>query len=184
MTIRAHAVNSGCAPGRTHREPTRRHRAKRSSTSSPRWNCGLNGRICCIRRSTQFLRTADRQRRNIVNRLVRIQLRALPADDLQGIEHMRLDAEQTQLEHLEQAARSGTDNGNRRSRLTRLAFVRRKRIHGSRKSRQARPALASVGVWKYSLSAASWSTRRFSSAMRPSAVLIGMQSWQRGSPQG
>ena len=41
---------------------------------------------------------------------------------------------------------------------------------------QARPALASVGVWKYSLSEASCSIRRFSSAMRPCAVLIGMQS--------
>src|SRR5690348_10113660 len=48
----------------------------------------------------------------------------------------------------------------------------------------ARPALASVGVWKYSLSEASWSISRLSSAIRPSAVLIGMQSWQRGSPQG
>ena len=48
----------------------------------------------------------------------------------------------------------------------------------------ARPAFASVGVWKYSLSAASCSTSFLSSAMRPSAVLMGMQSWQRGSPQG
>ena len=46
------------------------------------------------------------------------------------------------------------------------------------------PAFASVGVWKYSLSEASCSIRRFSSAMRPCAVLIGMQSWQRGSPHG
>ena len=38
----------------------------------------------------------------------------------------------------------------------------------------ARPAFASVGVWKYSLSEASCSISRFSSAMRPSAVLMGM----------
>src|SRR5688572_30725022 len=49
---------------------------------------------------------------------------------------------------------------------------------------QARPAFESVGVWKYSLSDASCSIRRFSSDIRPSAVLIGMQSWQRVSPQG
>src|SRR3982751_3860815 len=48
----------------------------------------------------------------------------------------------------------------------------------------ARPALESVGVWKYSLSEASCSMSRLSSDMRPSAVLIGMQSWQRVSPQG
>ncbi len=40
----------------------------------------------------------------------------------------------------------------------------------------ARPAFASVGVWNYSLSAASCSTSFLSSAIRPSAVLIGMQS--------
>src|SRR5215216_6049915 len=48
----------------------------------------------------------------------------------------------------------------------------------------ARPVLESVGVWKYSLSEASCSMRRLSSDMRPSAVLMGMQSWQRVSPQG
>src|SRR5262245_60405336 len=48
----------------------------------------------------------------------------------------------------------------------------------------ARPAFESVGVWKYSLSEASCSISRLSSDMRPSAVLIGMQSWQRESPQG
>ena len=48
----------------------------------------------------------------------------------------------------------------------------------------ARPAFESVGVWKYSLSEASCSIRRFNSDMRPSAVLMGMQSWQRVSPQG
>ncbi len=48
----------------------------------------------------------------------------------------------------------------------------------------ARPAFESVGVWKYSLSEASCSMRRFNSDMRPSAVLMGMQSWQRVSPQG
>jgi len=40
----------------------------------------------------------------------------------------------------------------------------------------ALPAFESVGVWKYSLSEASCSMRRLSSDMRPSAVLIGMQS--------
>src|SRR5215471_9771024 len=48
----------------------------------------------------------------------------------------------------------------------------------------ALPAFESVGVWKYSLSEASCSIRRLSSDMRPSAVLMGMQSWQRESPQG
>ena len=49
---------------------------------------------------------------------------------------------------------------------------------------QARPAFASVGVWKYWLSSENCSISRRSSAMRPSAVLIGRHSSQRGSPQG
>src|SRR5688572_7543198 len=48
----------------------------------------------------------------------------------------------------------------------------------------ALPAFESVGVWKYSLSEASCSISRLSSDMRPSAVLMGIQSWQRVSPQG
>ncbi|MDF3020624.1 MAG: 4-aminobutyrate aminotransferase [Steroidobacteraceae bacterium] len=45
-------------------------------------------------------------------------------------------------------------------------------------------AVVQSGVWKYSLSEASCSISRLSSDMRPSAVLMGMQSWQRESPQG
>ena len=60
----------------------------------------------------------------------------------------------------------------------------RRRVERAGRAVYARPAFASVGVWKYSLSAASCSTSFLSSAMRPSAVLMGMQSWQRGSPQG
>jgi hypothetical protein len=48
----------------------------------------------------------------------------------------------------------------------------------------ARPTFASVGVWKYWLSSENWSMSRFSSAMRPSAVLMGRHSSQLGSPQG
>ena len=58
----------------------------------------------------QFLRAADRQRRDVVDRLVRIQLGALPARRRQRIEHMGLDAQQAELEHLEQAAGTGADD--------------------------------------------------------------------------
>src|SRR6188768_3799688 len=57
-------------------------------------------------------------------------------------------------------------------------------FRSGRRPDQARPAFESVGVWKYSLSEASCSMSRFNSDMRPSAVLMGMQSWQRVSPQG
>src|SRR5690606_40300326 len=58
----------------------------------------------------QLLRTANGQRGNVVNRLVRIQLAALPARVLQRIDDVRVDAEQTELENLEQAAGSRPDN--------------------------------------------------------------------------
>ncbi len=107
-----------------------------------------------------------------------------PPTTLSESKDMRLDPEQPQLEHLEQTAGARADDGHRRGRITPLGFGGRKQVHAGAGGLQARPALASVGVWKYSLSEASWSTRRFSSAMRPSAVLMGMQSWQRGSPHG
>ena len=58
----------------------------------------------------ELLRAAHRQRRDVVDRLVRIQLRALPARMLQRIDDVRADAEQPQLEHLEQAAGAGADD--------------------------------------------------------------------------
>ena len=78
--------------------------------------------------------------------------------------------------------RAGARGGRRRRRCS--ARPRAEGVAPRALNSQARPALASVGVWKYSLSEASCSIRRFSSAMRPCAVLMGMQSWQRGSPHG
>ncbi len=51
----------------------------------------------------QLLCTADGQRRNVVNRLVRVQLGALSAGGPQGIEDVGFHAEQAQLEYLKQA---------------------------------------------------------------------------------
>ena len=47
---------------------------------------------------------------NVVDRLFRIKLRALAADLVQNIDHVRLHVEQPKLEHGEQAARSGADD--------------------------------------------------------------------------
>ena len=58
----------------------------------------------------QLLGAADRQGRNVVNRLFRVQLRALSAGILERIDQVGLDAEQTELEHLEQSAGTGADN--------------------------------------------------------------------------
>ena len=61
---------------------------------------------------------ANRHGRNIVDRLVRIQLRALPARAAQRIDHLGLQAQQPQLEHLEQADRPrADDDGVGRDRL-------------------------------------------------------------------
>jgi hypothetical protein len=60
----------------------------------------------------EFLRTANRQRRDVVDRLVRIELRALPARMLQGVDEVALDAQQPEFENLEQAGRAcADDNG-------------------------------------------------------------------------
>ena len=58
----------------------------------------------------QLLGAADRQRRDVVYRLVRIELGALATRSCQGVEQMRLDAEQAELEHLEQTTGARTDD--------------------------------------------------------------------------
>ena len=58
----------------------------------------------------QLLGAADRQRRNVVDRLLRIQLTALPARMLERVDDVRVDAEQAQLEDLEQATGAGADD--------------------------------------------------------------------------
>ncbi len=51
----------------------------------------------------QFLCAAHRQRRNVVDRLVRIELGALTAGLAQGIDDVRADAEKAQFEDLKQS---------------------------------------------------------------------------------
>ena len=58
----------------------------------------------------QFLRPADRHRRDVVNRLVRIQLGALAADLGERIDDVRADAEQPEFEDLEQTHGAGADD--------------------------------------------------------------------------
>src|SRR5687767_1131135 len=58
----------------------------------------------------ELLRAAYRQRRDVVDRLVGIELGALTARMLERVDDVRLDAEQPELEHLEQPARACTDD--------------------------------------------------------------------------
>ncbi len=58
----------------------------------------------------QFLAGADRHGRDVVDRLVRIQLDALAADCRQRIDDVGLDLEQAEFEYLEQADRAGADD--------------------------------------------------------------------------
>jgi hypothetical protein len=53
-----------------------------------------------------------RDARDIVDRLFRIKLRALPAHLVEDIDQMRLDIEQAELEYREQADRPGADDQN------------------------------------------------------------------------
>jgi hypothetical protein len=58
----------------------------------------------------ELLRIAYRQRRDVIDRLVRIQLRALSARMRQRIHDVGLDAEEAKLEGLEKAAGAGADD--------------------------------------------------------------------------
>ena len=59
----------------------------------------------------QLLRTAHRQRRNVVDRLVRIQLGALTPDLGQRVDDDRADAEKSEFKDLEDAHGTGADDG-------------------------------------------------------------------------
>ena len=47
---------------------------------------------------------------NVVDRLLRVELRALTADLVENVDHVRFHVEEAKLEHREQPARSGTDD--------------------------------------------------------------------------
>jgi len=58
----------------------------------------------------ELLGAANRQRRNVVDRLVGIQFRALPARRTQGVDQVAADSQKSELEYLEQPARAGADD--------------------------------------------------------------------------
>ena len=58
----------------------------------------------------QFLAGAHRHRRDVVDRLVRVELDALAARRGQRVDDVRLDLQQAQFEDLEQADRAGADD--------------------------------------------------------------------------
>jgi hypothetical protein len=58
----------------------------------------------------EFLAAAHRDARNVVDRLVGVQLGTLAADDPHRVDDMRFYTQQTQFEDLEQAHGSGADN--------------------------------------------------------------------------
>ena len=58
----------------------------------------------------QLLGTANRQRRDVVDRLVGVELGTLSAGVAQRVDDVRADPEQSQLKHLEQSAGSGADD--------------------------------------------------------------------------
>jgi hypothetical protein len=58
----------------------------------------------------EFLRSADGQRRDVVDRLVRVELGALPARVSQRVHDVGLDAEQPELEDLEETRRASADD--------------------------------------------------------------------------
>ena len=81
-----------------------------ASTRWPRWKVAPNGLICSSRRVGQLLAGHDRQARDVVDRLLRIELGALPAGLVQDVDDVRLDVDQAQLEHGEQPDRAAADD--------------------------------------------------------------------------
>ena len=69
--------------------------------------CGLAFQL-----ADQFLGLDHRQRRNVIDRLFRIECRALATDGIQCIDHMAAHVEHPRLEHLEQADGSGSHYDN------------------------------------------------------------------------
>ncbi len=76
------------------------------STISPRWNGRAERLDLLHQRVDQPLRRHLRQRRNVVDRLLRIELGALAADLVEDVDEMRLHVEQAELEHREQPDRA------------------------------------------------------------------------------
>ena len=73
-------------------------------------NSGLNGAICSISRSTRPCAEIDGQRRNVVDRLFRIELGALAAGPVENVDQVAFHVEQAELEHGEQADRPCADD--------------------------------------------------------------------------
>ena len=71
---------------------------------------GLEGANLLRETLDELVRTHHRQRRDVVDRLLRVERGALPADLRQGVHDMCMNPEQPQLEDLEQAARAGADD--------------------------------------------------------------------------
>src|SRR5690606_8203795 len=90
----------------------------------------------------QLLRATYRQRRDVIDGFLRVQLGALPARLRQRVEQVALDAEQAEFKNLEQPARAGANNDDFR------LDGHGENSGGRTKGRAcARPALASVGGW-------------------------------------
>ena len=77
---------------------------------SPKWNTGVERLDLLHQPVGQLLAGDDGQRRNVVDRLFRIEFGALAADLVEDVDEMALDVEQAQLEHGEQPARARPDD--------------------------------------------------------------------------
>lgn len=60
----------------------------------------------------QLLTCDDGQTRNVIDRLLGVELCALPARPVQNVHQVRLEIEQTQLEHGEKPDRACSDDGD------------------------------------------------------------------------
>ena len=77
-----------------------------------RWKLRLERLDLLHQQVDQLLAGAARHGRDVVDRLVRIELGALAADLVEIVDQLALHAEQAGLEHGEQAARAGADDGH------------------------------------------------------------------------
>ena len=133
---------------------TRKPSSVRSSsvTISPKWNSALNGRICSISLSTSPCAETLGQAGNVVDRLFRIELGALPARAVENVDQMAFEVEQAELEHGEQPARARADDDD-----IRLGVIRAHRpLRGRRAGRLVHACRGGTVTTRPSSSSVTW----------------------------
>ena len=135
---------------------TRKPLSVRSSsvTISPKWNSGAERPHLLDQLVDQPLRRDHRPAGNVVDRLLRIELGALPARPVEDVDQVALQVEQAKLEHGEQPAWAGANDddirfGEIRTSSTTPVWLRQRRQACRAGTVTTRPSSSSVTwIWQ------------------------------------